>query len=78
MLILATALPLAHLEDGRIVLSVPSGKKDRVEIALTVNQALFAHQALLNVACEAMGKAIEPEAAKVITLPAGRRKSGRR
>lgn len=79
MLILATSLPLASAEDGRIVLSFASGKKDRVEIALTVNQALFAHQALLKVAVEQMDRnrfeAENSSGAEIVTFQRSKRRT---
>lgn len=74
MIVLASAFPLAHVEDGRVILSIPSGKKDRIEIALTVNQALFAHQALQRTAVELMN-AHADETAEIIAFPTRRRKS---
>ena len=79
MLILATSLPRASMEDGQIVLSFASGKKQTVEIALTVNQALFAHQSLLNVALEQMHRnryeAENPSDAEIVPFKRGKRRA---
>jgi hypothetical protein len=75
VIFLATGTPSARVEDGRVILSIPSGSKSRVEIDLTVNQALFAGQTLLKVGCEAMNHS--QHEAEIIQFPVGRRQEGR-
>lgn len=75
MLFLATSLPLVTPQDDRIVLSFGSGKGDRVEIALTIDQALFAHQALLNVAVKQLDRTRIRQAEGTV-IPFSRKRNG--
>ncbi len=74
MLILATDKPDAELQDGRIVLTIPSGK-DRIEIALSLNQALCCQEMLKRATRDAYDTGFAATAADVIKLPAKRRKA---
>lgn len=77
MIVLATGLPSVSIEGDRIILTVPSGGKDHIRIALTVHQALFAQQDLTSHTSAAMdGKFVAPEA-QVLKLPRKRTAGGR-
>lgn len=76
MLILATGNLFAEVEGDRIIFTVPSGK-DKLQIALTLNQALMGQASLKSATSMAYISDFAAPTAEVVKFATLRRKSTR-